>query len=68
MHFMSDAILSDCLSAAICHTATTCNGMLVGMFNLYCLSTSTVPSTSAADAMGQHNKIGGITLEAALIY
>ena len=33
---MSDIILSDCLSAANCHVATTCNGILVGRFNLYC--------------------------------
>jgi len=33
---ISDAILSDCPSAAVCHTATTCNRMLVGRFNLYC--------------------------------
>ena len=33
---MSDAVLSDCPSSAICHTATTHNGILVGRFNLYC--------------------------------
>ena len=33
---MSDAILSACRSAAICHTAAKCNGMLVGRFNFYC--------------------------------
>jgi len=32
---MSDTILSDCLPAAICHTATKCNGILVERFNLY---------------------------------
>ena len=31
----SDAILSDCPSAAICYMAATCNGMLVGRFSLY---------------------------------
>jgi len=32
-------------------------------------STSTaLPPTSACDVMGQHNKIGGFTLEAALVY
>jgi len=36
----SNAILLDCLSAAICHTATTCNGILVGKFNLYCHTTN----------------------------
>ena len=34
--FVSDAILSVCPSAAICHTATKCNGILVGRFSLYC--------------------------------
>ena len=33
---MSDVIPSDYPSAAICHIATTCNGILVGKFNLYC--------------------------------
>jgi len=33
---MSDTVLSDCPSAALCHTATTCNGILVGRFSLYC--------------------------------
>ena len=37
---MSDTILSDCPSDAICHTATTCNGILVGRFNLYCCATN----------------------------
>ena len=37
MHtFMSNAILSDCPSAAICHAATKCNGILLGRFSLYC--------------------------------
>ena len=31
-----DTIASDCASAAICHTATTCNGILVGRFSPYC--------------------------------
>ena len=33
---MSDATVSECSSAAICHTTTTCNGILVERFNLYC--------------------------------
>ena len=33
---VSDAILSNYPSAAICHTAPKCNGILVGIFNLYC--------------------------------
>ena len=36
---MSDAIGSDCPSAAICHTATTRNRLSVGRFNLYCHTT-----------------------------
>jgi len=34
---MSDTAVSDCPSAAICHTATTWDGVLVGRFHLYCL-------------------------------
>ena len=37
---VSDAILSDCPSAAISHMATTCNGILVGRFSLYCHTTN----------------------------
>ena len=37
---MSDTMLSDCPSAAICHTATTWNRILVGRFNLYCHTTN----------------------------
>ena len=37
---MSDTIMSDCPSAAICHTATTWNGILVGRFIVYCHTTS----------------------------
>jgi len=33
---MSDAIFSDCPSAAIFPTATKCNGILVWRFSLYC--------------------------------
>ena len=39
---MSYAILSDCSSAAICHTAPTCNGILVGRF-----SPTAIPPPSA---------------------
>jgi len=42
---MSDAALSDCPSAAICHTATTYNGILMGRFSLYC-------HTSTPDTVG----------------
>ena len=37
---ISDAILSDCTSAAICHMGSKCNGIIVGRFNLYCHSTN----------------------------
>ena len=33
---LSDTIWSDCPSAAICHRATKCNRILVGMFSFYC--------------------------------
>ena len=36
---MSDAAVSDCPSAAICHTATKYNGILAGRFNPYCHTT-----------------------------
>ena len=36
---MTDTTVSDCPSAAICHTATTHNRILVGKFNLYCHTT-----------------------------
>jgi len=39
-HFMWDTILSDCPSAAICHTATKRNRMLVGRFILYSHTTN----------------------------
>ena len=50
-----------CPSAAICHTATKCNRILVRRFNLHCR-----PPPSASDIVGQQNKIGGITFGAAL--
>jgi len=40
MNFHARSVLSDCPSAAICHIATTCHGILVGRFNLYCHSTN----------------------------
>ena len=55
---MSDTILSYCLSAAICHTATKRRGILVERFNLYCHATTT--------NIAQKNNIGGITFGAAL--
>ena len=60
---MSDAVLSDCSSASIGHRATKCNKYWQKG------STSTVkPLTSAPDVMGQHNKTGGVTFRAALIF
>ena len=61
--FMSDIVLSDCPSAAICHMEAKCNRILLGKLNLYCC----VPP-SASDVMGQHNKKGGIPLRASHIY
>ena len=60
---MSDAILSDYPSAAICRTATKCNGILVESS----VSTAT-PPTSTSDFVGQHNKVGGIAFGAVLTY
>ena len=37
---MSDTIVSECPSAAICHTATTWNWISVGRFSLYCHTTT----------------------------
>ena len=60
---MLDAILSGCPSAAICHRAIKCNGILVKG------STSTaIAPTSISDVMGQHHKTGGITFRAAPLY
>ena len=36
----SNAIVSECPSAAICHTAATCSGILVGRFSLHCHTTN----------------------------
>jgi len=60
---MSDTFLSDCPSAAICHTATNV------MEYWWEGSTSTaVPPTSASDVVDWHHKIGGITFRAVLIH
>ena len=59
---MSDAILSDCPSAATFCTATKGKGIQ------WEGSTSTAtPPTSASHDMDQHNKIGGITFRAAFL-
>ena len=49
---MSDAIVSDCPSAAICHTATKWNGILVETFSLYCHTTN-MPLTLQASKIKQ---------------
>ena len=55
--------VSDCPSAAVSHTATTCKGYW------WEGSTSTaIPLTSASDIAGQHNKIEGIAFGAALVH
>jgi len=54
MHFHVRLTLSGYPSAAISHTATKWNGILVGRFNLHCHTTN-------IHVVGQHNKIGGIT-------
>jgi len=59
---MSDIVVSDHPSAAICHTATTWNGMLVGRFSLDCHPTNIHP-----DVMGQQHKTAGITFRVALV-
>lgn len=38
---MTDAILSDCSSVAICSTATKANEILLGRFNFHCYITNT---------------------------
>lgn len=55
---LSNAILSDCLSAPICCTETKWNALLGG-FN-FCTTTS--------DVTGWHNKLRGITLETSLLH
>jgi len=59
----SDVILSDCLSAAICHMATKCNGILVGRFN-----SAIIPPTPSTDTVDAQNKAGDITFGATVIY
>ena len=59
---MSDTILSDCPSAAICCIVTTCDRILAGRFSLCCYITNI-----CLWLVGQRHKIGGITFGAALI-
>ena len=58
---MSETILSDCPSAAICHTATNCNEVLAGRISLCCRTT-----ICASDIMDQHSKTGRNTFRTAL--
>jgi len=58
----SATILSDCPFAAICHTATTCEGILMGNW------VSTSVSLSASDVVGQLHKRGGIILKQPLYH
>jgi len=61
--FMSGAILSLCLSAAICHIAPERNGIEYWWESL--TSAVTLP-TSASDIIGQHHKKWGIVFGAVL--
>jgi len=57
-----EAILSDCLSATICHTPTKFNrNWQEGSFSI------ALPLISASDVKGQHIKIGGTTFRAVLL-
>ena len=58
-----DTILSDCPSAAICHTATICNRILVGKLLPYYQHLHLMLWANV-----KKKKIGGITFGAALIY
>ena len=59
---MSDAILSDCPSAAICHTATN-----VTEYWWEGSTSTAIPPTSVSDVVGRHGKVGGFSFRAALI-
>jgi len=59
---LSDAMLSDCPSAAISRMATTHNRTLEGS------SSSAVAPPFASDAVGQNNKIRSITFGVVLVY
>ena len=56
---MSDAVLSDCLSAVVCHTEQN----VAGYWWEDSVST-VIPPTSASDVVAQDNKIEGITFGA----
>jgi len=55
--------MSYCPSAAICHMATPCNGILMGRFS----APTAKPSILASGVAGQHNKIAGFTFGAAFV-
>jgi len=59
---MSDAIVADCASAAICDTAAKCNGTLVRRFQPYCHPTNI--HLWYHDVMDQYHKIRGVTFGA----
>lgn len=59
---MSNAFLSNCSSAATCHTTIKFNGILVEMFSLYFYTTNI-----RALFVSQHNRIGGINFIALIV-
>ena len=56
---MSDAILSECPSAAVCHMAIK--------YRLKGSTFTAIPPPSASDIVGQHNEIGSITFVATCV-
>jgi len=60
---MSDAILLDHPSTAICHMRTKFKGIFVGRFKFYCPTSNVV-----SDARDQQYQIGGITFGATLLH
>jgi len=58
---MSDTVLSECPSAAICHTGTNVMGCW------WEGSTCAAIPTSTSNVVGQHHKTEGITFRAALV-
>ena len=59
---MSDAVLSECPFAAICHMATKFKGIWMGKFSLCC------PCHHHSSLMLWVNIIGGIAFRAALVF
>ena len=56
---MTDTILSDCLSAAICHTATK--------YKQEGSASTAIPPTAASAIVGLHNKMAGTIFRVTLI-